>query len=436
VSTSTAVDRREWFLDSGTKKVGPMTQARVLERLAQGKVPAKTKAWREGMEEWLPVAEVEALAPSPRLAVTAATPAPVKRLVARPARPAPAPRVPFAQAYRIERGDLFRAFEVGFERPRLTLTLVVVGVIAALGLAAGLASLLHWGLGLLVALGAVPSSLVLAALGLGALSYQTRRRLEDAATPGALEALGFAKRHVLALVLAPVLVTLLAFVPPLLLLVKSLLSHVPAIGPPLGGLTFGIDLALSAATFFFALAAGLGWYFIPHIVAFEETGALGTVGALLRLVKTRGARIFLWPTKAWAALAGLGLVLLVAAVVVVAVPVALEYPVLGLSMPATRAPEVRATAPVERVRGEVDREPKAPRGFALPPVELSVGLVGIAGWTLVLLVVVAAVLGSTANALTGVLYVACREGNDDRITRDDHLARRAATEKKGEHEPV
>src|SRR5947209_3555417 len=83
------------------------------------------------------------------------------------------------------------------------------------------------------ALGAAagPVTLIVTCLGLGALSYQTRRAVEGAPVPPASEALAFARRHGVALVLAPILVSLLALVPPILLAIKGAISHIPTIGP-------------------------------------------------------------------------------------------------------------------------------------------------------------------------------------------------------------
>lgn len=48
-----------WFLANGDKKVGPLTAARIIERIATGKVPSHARAWREGMIEWKAVSEIE-----------------------------------------------------------------------------------------------------------------------------------------------------------------------------------------------------------------------------------------------------------------------------------------------------------------------------------------------------------------------------------------
>ena len=48
-----------WFLANGDKKVGPLSAARIVERIATGKVPSHARAWREGMIEWKAVSEIE-----------------------------------------------------------------------------------------------------------------------------------------------------------------------------------------------------------------------------------------------------------------------------------------------------------------------------------------------------------------------------------------
>src|SRR5207302_10464357 len=86
-------EKREWFLAAGAKKVGPMTRSRVLERIAGGRVPMKTKGWREGMEQWLPLAAIPEL-----------------RAGGRHGRGQTRDPGGFQQVWRIERRDLWRAF--------------------------------------------------------------------------------------------------------------------------------------------------------------------------------------------------------------------------------------------------------------------------------------------------------------------------------------
>ncbi len=73
--------------------------------------------------------------------------------------------------------------------------------------------------------------------------------------------------------------------------------------------------------------------------------------------------------------------------------------------------------------GAPRRAPSAPPVMAaLASFQPSVGLAGMAFWVAVLLAIVVAIVASTANALTGLLYAACRPGNDDLVTRDAWLA--------------
>lgn len=436
MKSTVANGAKVWFLASGTKKIGPLSESRVLERLAEGKVSPKVKAWKEGMPEWTPVGSIPEFSRTTRtLGIEEeAAPAPARRsrsgsgsrLVAR--REAPAA---FVQPYRIERADLWRAFEMGFDLPRVKVALAAFAgllAVAVFTLAAAWVSVI---LGAIAALAAVPVCFGVTAVAMGALSYQTRRAVETGTTPDASEALGFAKQHALALVVSPVLVSLLALAPPVALVIKSLVSRIPTIGPPAAGLTFGVDLALSSLTLFLAVAASLAWHFVPSIVACEEQGALGTVRALLGIVRSRIARIILWPGKASSALSALALALVLLAAVVTVVPAALNSSALGVNVDAFTK---RAAPSFERFDTSEDSpHALAPRSLAPRPNVLStltsafepgVGLVGVAIWTAVLFAIVAAVLVSTANALVGLLYLACRPGNDDLITRDDWLAQR------------
>jgi hypothetical protein len=303
--------------------------------------------------------------------------------------------------YRNERGDAWLAFSMVFERPRLLLPLLVFGIELALALLVLGAGWMSPTLGIVAMLGAVPAGLVVGSLGVGALSYQTRRRIEGhEASPG--EALAFAKDHAVALVGAPFALGLLALVPPILLGIKSLLSHIPSIGPAAAGLSLGLDMAATAATLFLLVASALGASFCPVIVAFEETSLSGTVRALLEVVKSSVVRLVLWTVRPNAAIGALGFALLLVAVVVAAVPLAANYPIFVSLLP---------------LKG------------AKPVFELSLGLVGAGLWVAVLLLLVVAVLVSTKNALTGLVYLGCRTGNDDLVTRDDYLAQMTAARK-------
>lgn len=492
---TTKIESKVWFLASGTKKVGPMTKARLRERLADSKAPARLRAWREGMEAWLPVAEIPELdgssgkvaalasgeslfpatasseaktneAPATETTATEATIADEAKpaRLGRPsrlgrslgsskastpaaARPVFSPSSPFAPRYRIDRPELWKAFSMGFELPRLQLA----GLLLASGIALQLAVLagawLTPILGAILALGAVPVGLVLGAVGLGALAYQTRRRVETGTTPGPFEALAFAKDHALALTLAPFVLSLVSLAPPILLVIKSLVGKIPGIGEPAAGLTFGIDLALSAATLFFGLAAALGWSLSPSIVAFEETGILGTVKALLGVVRSSFPRFVFWSIGPRLATGALAVTLLLGAVLVAAPPLALNFRVLGPvlalgkmiphgfpSAPAAPSHDPFAAPSHEPTKAGGAKASPAPVEPATPPaaapaeaaLDVSVGLVGVVLWVFVLLGVVASVLASTQSALNGLLYLACRPGNDELVTRDQWLAQQQA----------
>ena len=60
---------KEWYLSKGEKRVGPLSATQIERRAERGKIPRGTLVWREGMEEALPVAEVDlgvALAEPPK----------------------------------------------------------------------------------------------------------------------------------------------------------------------------------------------------------------------------------------------------------------------------------------------------------------------------------------------------------------------------------
>ena len=53
----------EWYLLLGEDQVGPLTHTEVEDRIRRGDANSETFAWREGLVDWRPVREVEALAP-------------------------------------------------------------------------------------------------------------------------------------------------------------------------------------------------------------------------------------------------------------------------------------------------------------------------------------------------------------------------------------
>jgi len=60
---------KEWYLSKGEKRIGPLSVSQIERRAERGKLPRGTLLWREGMEEALPVAEVDlgvALAEPPK----------------------------------------------------------------------------------------------------------------------------------------------------------------------------------------------------------------------------------------------------------------------------------------------------------------------------------------------------------------------------------
>jgi hypothetical protein len=401
--SATVIDeKKEWFLAAGTKKVGPMSLRRLQERLAQGKVPARAKAWRDGMETWLPVAEIAELTATETVVVE---PEPAAAPVAKPARKSRlssrlvrAVASPFVPRYRIDRAETWRAFEIGFEPKRLQLLLGVFG--ALLGIVAGTAGAFYLSpiAGVVAALVAGPTWFAVLGIGMGALSYQTRRRIEEAPVPSPLEALAFAREHALALVGAPFLLGLFALVPPVLMILKSLIAHIPSVGAPVAGASFGVDLALSSLGLFLGVACLLGGAFCPVIVAFEETSPVATIRALLGVVKSSIVRVFFWQARPNLAISFMGVVLFGLALLVTLVPAALNYPIVGTFSFGKR--------------------------FTMPQIELSFGLVMVGLWTAVLMSLVVAAIASTKNALTGLVYLGCRPGNDELMTRDDYVARK------------
>jgi hypothetical protein len=455
-----------WFLAAGTKKIGPMSRERVLERIASGKVPARTKAWREGLAEWMPLrdlAEFRDATPSEPSVAAATAPssgavsssssdrtlALVPRAATRPIR-APrnaAARVELPGAYvarhRIERSDLWAGIALGFEPARVKLVLGIVLVsLGASGAAAGAFLEIHWALGVLVGLAALPVVLLANVLGAGALSYQTRRKIETGATPGAGEALAFARRHTLALLLTPIALSLLALGPPVLLALKSTVTWIPTVGPMFTGLTFGIDIALTALAFFLGATACAGWSLTPLVVAFESSSIGATIRSLLGLVRRAPWRLIRWSAAPVLALEGLALALIVAAALLVAAPAALNsstvLPLVKPLLDARRGPSVLLEEERPRpTETEADEEAPAPparpaprlRRLAVPVAaslpELTVGSTAVLGWTAVLAAVVLSILVSAANGIAGYLYLGCREGNDELVSRDVALARRA-----------
>lgn len=319
----------------------------------------------------------------------------------------------FQPLHRIERKDVWRSFGLGLSRSRVVLTLAVFGSTALVGgLIAGLGALatkLHLLLALPFLLLAGLAVYVLGCLGLGALSYSSRCQLEDRAAPSISEALSFARGKLGALALTPFLLSLAWVVPLVLLLVVSAMVKIPYLGPLGTGLLFGVHLALSGATLFLLLTAGIGSLYTPVIVAFEETGVKATFRVLLDFVQRSTARILLWgalPSMAQVPFSGL----------VIGVGAAILLPALMLVFLMAGGPQLGSWL--------------ARLGAGDPPVAgLSVGLVPLMIWVGLFLSAVAAVLASVQNSMLSLLYLGGRQGNDELISRDSYLEQKLLTAK-------
>lgn len=457
------MEDKVWYLAAAGKTVGPMSADRVLERLATGKVPRKTKAWKDGMAEWLPLGEVPEFAgAAEEVAVGAAALAEPARAAAAPARvgPPPAPRdataiadpaapppvaraalaargvwkngtggshaarasrpasflfsifstpeklpLTYQQPHRIEKKDRWRAFGMGLDRSRVAFAVTMMflsGVISAVmaGIGAGAFSA-HPLLGLPVGLVAALVSLALPLFTVGGLSYQAREQLRGAPTPGVKETLAFARRNFAALGTVPFALSLATLVPFIGLALLSAFMKVPYAGPILGGLTYGAQLLLGATALFLLIAALLSWGLCPVIVGFEETSARGTIQVLFDFVKRSLLRTVLWgflPALAFCLFIG---VVFGIGASVAAIPLAINGLVIG---------------------GPAFLEGNLPAPL---PEGMTIGLFPMAIWLGLLVAVLVGILMSTQNALISILYLGGRRGNDELITRDLYIARRA-----------
>jgi hypothetical protein len=451
------MNSKVWFLAAGKKKVGPMSTSRVIQRVAAGRVPAGTLAWKEGMDAWLPLEEIEDLACAETLVANEADARPtaskkkpsasdssirkvrkrkrstkktVKSIAGAEARHSgrhksepsvdaakksadePLP-LTYSPLYRIERKDVWRGFGLGLDRQRIKLTLgvfglaaVVPGVILGIGAAA---SYLHLLLFVPFALVAGLVGYVLGSLGLGAVSYATRCQLEEQPVPSIREALGYAKQHAAALTVTPIALSLAWIVPLVALGVISALIKIPYLGPIGTGLLFGLHLALSAAAFFLILTAMIGALYTPVVVGFEGTGVGGTFRVLMDFVKRSTARLVLWGALPGLAQGPFSLLVATAAVLIAGVPLALIFAMAG-------GPEVGMWL---SGAGEV------------PIGGLSVGIVPLGLWLLVFASGVVAILASVQNAQLGLLYLGGRAGNDELVSRDAYRERKAAAGEEG-----
>lgn len=435
---ATVIDSRDakvWFLAAGQKKVGPMATARVLERVAQGKVPAEARVWREGMDEWLPLHQVaefqteRTVVPEPteekarrsgegsgerrarrdasgERKLTSSAERKRAKAPAAAAKPAaPTPSAPFAPAYRVERRDLWRAFGLGIDRRRATILLssllaagVASGVVMVVGKVAGL---IHPLLALPFVLAAALTSFAVSSIGLGALSFHSRRQLEEGPAPTLGEAFGHAARHAGALIVPPIALSVAWLVPVVGLVLLALLLKIPYLGPIGTGLAFGAHIALGALTLYLLLTAGVASVFAPVVVGFEGTGVGDTFKRLLEFSRRSTARVLLWSITPSLAFVPFSLLVVSFAALSVALPLGALTVVGGREVATWIASGMATDAP-------------------LPG--LMIGALPMAGWIGLTIAAALAVLGSVANSLVSHLYVAGRPGNDERPTRDAFLA--------------
>jgi hypothetical protein len=443
-----------WYLAAGQKKVGPLATSRVLERVAQGKVPTEARVWRDGMDDWLPIHQVaefqveatilrESAQGSQSDVETAALPEPEPEAPAKPVKKArvgsgvgaavaerpraapaskararaaerPAAEVAFEPPHRIERRDLWRAFGFGLDRRRVT---IVLGAVVMAGLAFALVSVvgvvagkLHALLQLPFVLGASLASFAVTSIGLGALSRHSRRQLEEGAPPTLAEAFGYALRHAAALVVPPVVLSVAWLAPLVALVLLTLLIKIPYLGPIGTGALFGVHLALSALTLYLMVTAGIASAFAPIVVGFEGTGVVATLRALLDFARRSTARAFLWSILPGLAFVPFTGAVLLVTTLVLALPLGAVTAVVGADLFAWVKSGMVGDAPVSG---------------------LLIGAVPMVLWIGLAISAALAVLASVSNSLLAHLYVAGRPGNDARPTRDAWIA--ARTLKVGEN---
>ncbi len=466
-----ASDARVWFLAAGQKKVGPMAAARVLARVAQGKVPADARVWRDGMDAWLPLHQVsefqseatvvpgqpaaerpacddlqerraartvangkltasgerkrarvqaeskidEKTARKPDHKKSGSKPesksestadAKSAATVATKAAAGPRPdEAPFAPAWRFERRDLWRAFDLGVERRRAAMLLLcILGAGAASGrvtVVGRVAGMIHPLLAVPFVLGAGLVSFAASALGAGALSFHSRRQLEDAAPPTIGEAFGHALRHAASLTIPPLALSIAWVAPVLALGLLALLVKIPYLGPIGTGLVFGAHIALGALTLYLLLSAGVASVFAPVVVGFEGTGVVDTFKHLLEFSRRSTARALLWSLLPGMAFVPFALLVLSLTALSLALPLGALGAVAGRDLAAWFASGMTTEAPLAGA---------------------TVGLVPLAVWIGLTLAAACSVLGSVANSLVSHLYAAGRAGNDERPTRDAVLA--------------
>ncbi|MEZ6189413.1 MAG: DUF4339 domain-containing protein [Planctomycetota bacterium] len=427
-----------WYVAAGKKKAGPMTSGRLRQQLDVGKLPDGALAWRDGMEAWEPVAEIEhfqsapaeasaveeapeAMAPKARTktktsstkrksrsGVSASGERKVTRKsgTKRTARKAETGAAGFTPPYRLEWKHMFLAFGRGLELERVKLALMGFSLPAlALVLLGGvgvLAAKLHVLLALpCMGLGAL-AAYVLTTVAVGALSYHARFQILEQEPPRAQEALRHALSQAASLSVPPFVLSLAWLVPLVLLGILALVVKIPYVGPVGTGLLFGVHLALGALTLFLVVAAGVAAAFGPVAAAFEGAGIKDTLGLVLGFAKRSLVRALAWGALPNLGISALAQVLCLIAALVVALPLAAVFASVG--------PETLEWLQA----GGMGDAPYPGAMLMLIFMGLWIGFVGV---------VVCAILASVHNALLSLLYAAGRPGNDSLISRDTYLAR-------------
>ena len=448
------MNAKVWFLAAGKKKVGPISTNRVIRRLNSGKVPSDALAWKEGMDEWLPVTDISELAVAWEEQPTVIEPPPegssrkrstsddalkakgpndvqtldrpkkkksrakvkaLKKPKAPKSETAPSQASTFEPLHRIEPEDIWRSFGLGLSRSRITLTLAAFGGTALVGgVLAGLGALAmkaHVLLALPFLLVASLAVYVLGCLGMGALSYSSRCQLQDRESPTLREAIQFARENAAALTVTPFLLSIAWIAPLLALVLITLVVKIPYVGPVGTGALFGVHILLSAATLFLVVTAGIGSLYTPVIVAFEETGVKATVRVLIEFVRRSTARIVFWGAKP-------SLAQIPFALLVIGVAAAILAPAMALVFGMAGGPKITQWI--------------MSMGAGDPPVAgLSVGFVPLMIWVGLFVSAVASVLASVQNSMLSLLYLGGREGNDERISRDTYREQKMLAAKEG-----
>ncbi len=434
-----------WYLAVGQKKVGPVSEEEVKSRIASGKLPDKAVAWKDGMAGWSNIKEVPEFAaafaaldapaepepaPEPAPAPVAAAPAPApKKKTGRKPRPEPQPEAAeadaeggekkggglrefffpssvnlgFKQPFRIGWKDVFRAFGTGMAVNRLKTVLIVGGIAAALLLVLGGISFVSMNyIHMIVALPFVfllfVGLVVLGSVAMGALSFQTREQLVNGRCPGPKEALGEARKHIMALVLTPLAIFGLMLVAVIVLAILNVLGLIPFVGPLITGLIFIVHIAVGGLIFFLALTQQFSVFMGPVIVGFEGSGVKDTIKILFDYVRRSTVRFVLYgflPNLVYSIFTSL---------------------VVGVAAGMLAAPVGMGTQfQTFHVRLWYD---------SVGISTLSYGVYLSMFWVAVFGFIVLGLLASVANAIVSFLYLAGRKGNDECIDYNTYLARR------------